>query len=221
MADQEQGQQQQQQQQPTITAVPPQLQQGQEQEEIGQQEQEQGHHGGGGGGGNEVNANFIAEHFQNLVMSDNNSGKPIILDSLHRLENLRNLDDTTTSRVEGSNLDYVATREGDFLHCHLSVLMDFTHGNDRGYKHSFEAAAAISMAAQHMNEGIGWIVPEISGLNERCPIRFTTEFADTEYEQGVALGHVIEMTDRIPGDKSTKPLPCGFIGATRSSGMFQ
>ena len=171
--------------------------------------------------GGVVTSDYVNEHFQNLVLNDDHTGKPIILDSIYKLNELRAMVDTTVSRVENSNLDYVISSEGDFLHCHLIGLIDFTHGNGRGYKHAFESAAAISMAAQHLNEGIGWIVPEISGINELCPIRFTTEFVDTEYEQGVALQQIINITDRIPGDKSTQPLPCGFIGPTRSSGTLK
>lgn len=162
------------------------------------------------------------------VFSDSSdSGKPIILSSLSKLDELLAANATTVSRQSGSskdgeaaiNVDTVATTNagGDnkqFLRCHIATLLDFSHAVDSSipYKHAYEAAASIALAAHHLNEGIGWIVPELTGLHQRCPIRFTTEFVDTEYDQGVSLKHVIDMTDR----KQNKP--CAFIGATQSSG---
>ncbi|CAB9513432.1 Metabotropic glutamate receptor-like protein [Seminavis robusta] len=150
----------------------------------------------------------------NVFDDSTDSGKPIILSSLHRLDEL--LHDTNASARErlmpGVNADTVATiPEGkQFLRCHLAALLDFSHGDNVPYKHAFEAAAAIALAVHHLNEGVGWIVPEVTGLHQRCPIRFTAEFADTEYDQGVALKHVIDMTDR------DKHKPCAFIGAPSS-----
>lgn len=159
---------------------------------------------------------LYSELTSNVFEEDSNHGKPIILSSLSKLDELLKANTTTVSRLPGLNVDTVQTEDGKyFLRCHLATLLDFSHYNDIPYKHSFEAAAAISLAAHHMNEGIGWIVPELTGLNQRCPIRFTTEFADTEYDQGVSLGHVIEMTDRVENK------PCAFIGATKSTGKFQ
>jgi hypothetical protein len=139
------------------------------------------------------------------------SSKPIILSSLHGLDSLLQSNKTVVERWPGLTVDTVVTSEGkQFLRCHLVTLLDLTHANGLPYKHSFEAAAGIALAAHHLNEGIGWIVPQVTGLNTRCPIRFTTEFVDTEEAQGVALKHVINMTDRLVNK------PCAFIGATRS-----
>lgn len=150
------------------------------------------------------------------VFSDNsNVGKPIILSSLNKLDELLEANTTTVTRERGVNVDTVKTEDGKyFLRCHLATLLDFSHYGDVPYKHAFEAGAAIALAAHHLNEGIGWIVPELAGIHQRCPIRFTTEFADTEYDQGTSLKHIIDFTDR------EKNKPCAFIGATQSTGKL-
>ena len=61
---------------------------------------------------------------------------------------------------------------------YLPILMSFTcYGkptNDVGY---YYGVASVSLAMEHLNlnTGNGSIVPEISGLNETCPLRFTTK----------------------------------------------
>lgn len=99
--------------------------------------------------------------------------------------------------------------------CHLSSILPFTSGNYKPFKVAFEDTHSITLAAQHLNTGDGSIVPELQGLNQKCKIRFTTEFADTEFEGGPALKRVVEQTDREPA--SPERIPCAFIGAYRSA----
>jgi len=97
--------------------------------------------------------------------------------------------------------------------CHLAGIFPFTTGDYTPYQNVFTDAAAVALAAHHLNVGDGSIVPEVENLDQRCPIRFTTEFADTEYKGGVALNHAALMMNR----KQREQRPCAVIGAHRSS----
>jgi hypothetical protein len=74
---------------------------------------------------------------------------------------------------------------------------------------SWEGAAAIALAAEHMNTGNGDIVPEVQDLNKRCNVRFTVESIDNENSQNDSVEKMIEVTDR---DSGRERLPCGIIG---------
>ncbi|CAB9514229.1 activated protein kinase catalytic subunit alpha-1 [Seminavis robusta] len=95
--------------------------------------------------------------------------------------------------------------------CHLTAIIPFTTGDQKPFHIALEDAAVIALAIQDLNSGNGILVPEIQGLNERCNVRFTTEWLDTEFQGGVALGHVVEQAN-----KQTQP-PCAFLGAYRSA----
>ena len=43
-----------------------------------------------------------------------------------------------------------------------------------------QVGVATHLAVEHLNSGNGVIIPEVEGLNERCPIRFTTEMIDSK-----------------------------------------
>lgn len=99
---------------------------------------------------------------------------------------------------------------------YLPYLIKFTCGdylpvNSIGY---YDGVASISLAMEHLNTGNGSIVPEISGLDEKCPLRFTTKSFDTECQQIVAVDHVISLTDR---GSVGQLFPTTILGASRSS----
>jgi len=79
---------------------------------------------------------------------------------------------------------------------------------------SYESFAAASLAMQHLNTGDGSIVPELSDIHKRCPLRFTSKAFDTEASQRVGVDHIISITDR---SKTDQLLPCGILGAAYSS----
>ncbi|KAL3911679.1 MAG: hypothetical protein SGILL_007186 [Bacillariaceae sp.] len=135
-------------------------------------------------------------------------------------------------RPAGSKLDVV----GDMGVCNLVALNFFSGvigGDDPELRYvygpAFEMAFATMLAVQHLNQGDGSIVPELSGLNETCPIRFIPEYQDTGgLEPTRALSVVQDVLVR-PGAtnySSTCPLedgatmalpPCAFVGAYESS----
>jgi len=134
-------------------------------------------------------------------------------------------DDTTNSKVDLIKLPTLA-RQGndssvqddgpwDTAFCHLSAITPFTYGDKVPRLPHHEDLAAMALAAHHLNVGNGTIVPEIEGLPNWCKMRFTAEFADTEFQGGVALGHVVSQINRGPGEVERNP--CAFIGAYRSA----
>lgn len=134
------------------------------------------------------------------------------LDTLRMYDQLRS-QATTVSRAKGSNIDIFVAGSRNIPLCHFSTIIPFTEGNHLPRQNNFEDGFAAVLAAQHLNAGDGSVVPAVEGLNERCPVRFTIELADTEYEGGVTLGLVREQTSRELPDR----LPSAFVGAYRSA----
>ncbi|CAB9518437.1 acid type B receptor subunit 2 [Seminavis robusta] len=104
--------------------------------------------------------------------------------------------------------------------CHMIEMNRFTmqRGPQRlNFPSSYplESMAAVIMAMEHLNTGNGVVVPEIEGLDERCGIRFTSEFWDTVGMEDVAMGLVVDAISqrRTPAQQQ----PCAFQGAFRSS----
>ena len=145
-----------------------------------------------------------------------------VLTSLRELDALRQDASNTWSRLDGSHIDNrvpigggSSDGESSMAICHLDAFLPFTTRkglppNQRNY----EEATAIALAAHHLNVGNGKISQEVQGLNERCPIRFTLEFEDTQYDGGKTIEHIIEVLNRDP---ATERAPCAFVGAYRSS----
>mmetsp|Transcript_4349 Transcript_4349/g.10184 ORF Transcript_4349/g.10184 Transcript_4349/m.10184 type:complete len:1294 (+) Transcript_4349:125-4006(+) len=150
-----------------------------------------------------------------------------VLDSLRqydaeRLDAAGSNNNSTTfiTREEGSNVDILTTTTdgSEFALCHLSGLFPFsgfTIGDYTPWKPAFEDTAAVALAAHQLNVGDGSIVPEIEGLNERCPVRFTLEFTDTEFEAQTTMNHVLEQVNREEGAALRRP--CAFLGAYGSA----
>eukprot|EP00977_Amphora_coffeiformis_P024041 scaffold14974_cov195-Amphora_coffeaeformis.AAC.48 len=139
-----------------------------------------------------------------------------ILTSLRHYDAVRLAASDSVVRHEGSNADvFIDPTDGkEIALCHLSTILPFTTGDFDPFRVAFEDAYSIALAIHHLNTGDGSIVPELEGLNERCPVRFTTEFADTEFVGGATLKHVVEQTSR---EDPTERLPCAFLGAYRSA----
>lgn len=165
-------------------------------------------------------------------MAETSSQQAPVLTSLPLLDALRTDPNTTWTRESGSNLDVLvessslastsSVEEPSEVSaiCHLDTFLPFTTGDKRAFQDHFEGASAIALAAHHLNVGDGSIVPQVQGLNTRCPIRFTVQFADTEYSGRVALEHVVNVTNAAntdSNDPQRRRMPCAFIGADRSS----
>ena len=153
-------------------------------------------------------------------MSNSSTAGERVLTSLPLLDQLRLANAGTIFRPEGSNLDilqllpdsstsdYTIVSDEDATTipiCPLSVLFILK------FLGVLKRTLPIILAAHHLNVGDGSIVPAVEGLNTRCPIRFTLDFADTDGDSGVGLNHVANVTS-LPSSV-TIGRPCAFIGA--------
>lgn len=104
-------------------------------------------------------------------------------------------------------------------YCHLVSLSPFfrnyTDGLYERHQSSFEAAIATALAVHHLNVGDGSIVPQLHGLNETCPVRFTIDFVDTAFQPGTGLRRLISRLQQ--GVAGRRPPPCAFVGAFSSA----
>lgn len=123
--------------------------------------------------------------------------------------------DPSVNRTRSNNVDFL-DHEGISL-CHIVDLLFHSVTAPDGERMSVPggisevATAAIALAAEHLNAGNGTVIPELEGLNERCNVRFSTEFMDTEISPAVTVNKIIEANDR-----ETRR-PCAFLGAGAST----
>lgn len=148
-----------------------------------------------------------------------------------------NLDVVVVANEDANSGSNMTASYTEFLHCHIPYFSIFsrltpkTDEEDDGLpsvlntripvnsKGPNEGAAAIHLAMTHLNTGNGTIIPQVEGLNERCPIRFTFEIQDTEASETTSVYKVMEVLDRAvaPELDQDGPPPCAFLGAQRSA----
>eukprot|EP00980_Cylindrotheca_fusiformis_P022371 scaffold9261_cov109-Cylindrotheca_fusiformis.AAC.3 len=135
-----------------------------------------------------------------------------LLKSLPHYDNLRLNATGNIKREQGSNSDVFRDpdTEEDVVLCHLNTLFPFLIFGEIPWAARHVDAAAVALAAHHLNVGDGRFVSEVEGLNERCNVRFTVEFADTQLDTEYALHEVVERIGRSPG--AADRLPCAFVG---------
>lgn len=124
-----------------------------------------------------------------------------VLTSLRTVDGWRR--ETEWSRPDGSNLDIL---EEPFLNSTGTALCQLVVLNTYGKSAATEQAAAVALALQHLNVGDGTRVPELEGLDERCPVRFSLKVFDTSDIPAVA-NYTLHGTN----------MPCAFLGAASSS----
>ena len=121
------------------------------------------------------------------------------------------------------NVNFIEPSDGgeNVAVCYMPYLHPFSTGDGTPMNAvgQYEGLAAIFLAMQHLNTGNGTIISELSGINQRCPLKFTTKAFDTEKQKHVGLNHVIKLTDRdrIESSVEGELLPCALIGAFYSS----
>lgn len=105
--------------------------------------------------------------------------------------------------------------EGDVAICHVGSFTSVTIGPYVSIS-GFEEVTALALAAHHLNTGDGRVVSEIEGINERCPIRFTTEFLDNNFDQKKGVKNILDLMVR-PAESSETRRPCATVGARAGS----
>eukprot|EP00956_Cyclotella_meneghiniana_P007314 scaffold9944_cov52-Cyclotella_meneghiniana.AAC.2 len=140
-----------------------------------------------------------------------------------------NAPNSTAGNINIVNVDLID--EGIEV-AYLPTIMTFTcYGKPTENVGNYDGVASVALAMEHLNTGNGSIIPEISGLNETCPLRFTIKSFDLECSQLAAVNHVISLTDRsmswqlyataILGDTSSSiSMPTSMISSLRDVPQF-
>ena len=116
---------------------------------------------------------------------------------------------------ESSNRLNVA-EDGNSAICEIVGIFPFVSTMPMGI--GYESSLAMKLAIDHLNNGDGSIVEEVKGLNDRCPLTFSTSFEDTRRNPAHAFSVVDEYTKSDPSDGNGIPRkpPCAFVGAIDS-----
>eukprot|EP00980_Cylindrotheca_fusiformis_P009419 scaffold2058_cov115-Cylindrotheca_fusiformis.AAC.12 len=150
-----------------------------------------------------------------LNMTEPQTGESMLKSLLH-YDHLRLNATGYITREVGSNVDIFQDpdTEEDVVLFNLIGLLPFTNG-ETPFLFVHIDATAIALAAHHLNTGDGIVVPEVQGLSDRCNVRFTVDFADTELDKETALDQVVQLIDRDGG--AAERLPSAFVGTLFSS----
>jgi hypothetical protein len=119
----------------------------------------------------------------------------------------------------GRNLHRVQESE-EFL-CHVPTMFRWTDGDEDDNDidisdDAFGGSAAALLAIHHFNTGDGSIVEELQDIQERCPIRLTTELIDSRSSSKHAMQRLTNLLTRS-SDAIPFPQPCALLGSSWSS----
>lgn len=127
-----------------------------------------------------------------------------VLTSIARYDELRN---TASNITHVGNIDHIVDEKGNGSGiCSLAFMMPFSFfpGPARvpfPFMGVLEDSLAVALAAKHLNTGHGSVVPEVEGLKDRCNVRFTTEYFDSEMSEKRAVDQTIDILNRVPGEE--------------------
>lgn len=148
-------------------------------------------------------SNYHIDHPQNIVRHS---------------RSVVDLVDLRTSPDEYWDNDGNATDPLYLPHCHVVGMLPFTpfHNASKAHLATYEEAAAMALALQHLNTADGSIIGELEGL--QCSnMVFTLEFLDTHFLAGPAIEEVFEFSSRGENFEEEGLRPCSFVGAKRSA----
>lgn len=104
--------------------------------------------------------------------------------------------------------------EEDIVLCHVPTFLRYSNAAD--WSIAYAASVGSMLAMHHFNTGDGSVVSELTGKNETCNIRLTTEIVDTESSPINAVRSMTRILTRSSGDLAN-PQPCAVFGAQISS----
>lgn len=114
----------------------------------------------------------------------------------------------------GRNLHWLP--ETDEILCHIPIIFRWSQDQDDISSEAYGGSAAALLAINHFNTGNSSIVNELENIQERCPIRFTTELIDSRSSGSVAMQSLTRLLTRRSDDFES-PQPCSLIGSSLSS----
>lgn len=156
----------------------------------------------------------------NLTEDDQEGDGSPVLTSLPYFDSIRlntTGDVAAIRRAATEKLDWVKTSDGNEIPiCHVPAIAGMTLTSLRFPEiNGYQEQASVMLAFQHLNTGDGSVVPEVTGLDERCPIRFTYELLDNEFSRPLTAQHTIDLLGR-PEASFEERKPCTFFGARNS-----
>lgn len=107
--------------------------------------------------------------------------------------------------------------------CHIPAFLRWTQLDQTGNRlidasdGGYDGAVGVLMAMHHFNNGIGTIVDELEGINQKCSIRLTTENVDSMGWELVSTSILWNNTINNGFDDATNPLMGALIGTTTST----
>jgi hypothetical protein len=149
-----------------------------------------------------------AQHLKSLIsLSQILDRKPSIIHNGH-INIIQNASSTDVDEV-------MADTGGNTIQlCYLPYLLRFSaNGEPENSVGSYEGLAAVSLALEHLNTGNGVISPNITNINQRCPLRFYSDSFDTMTKPSEGLARLINLTD----PDTQQLVPCAILGAASSS----
>jgi hypothetical protein len=116
---------------------------------------------------------------------------------------------------------------GDAVLCHVPIFLKYALMDNGKYDVNntalgYGGSAGAILAMHHWNNGNGIVVKDIEGINERCPLRFTTEVFDTQASPITAIRLLTDIITRSPlsssgaAEPKMKPQPCAIMGTLYS-----
>jgi hypothetical protein len=115
----------------------------------------------------------------------------------------------------GRNLHWM--EETEEILCHIPILFRWSmNDQDDVSSEAFGGSAAALLAMHHFNTGNSSIIDELQDIQERCPLRFTTELIDSQSSGSVAMQQLTRLLTRRPEDVEI-PQPCALLGSSWSS----
>ena len=133
---------------------------------------------------------------------------------------IRDLLSTDPPVSREGNLNVLSGGEGDeeddaTTLLYVPYLQPFSGGDGSPFTlfGTYEGLAASALAMEHLNTGNSSIVPELAGLDGRCPIRFATDSFDTELSQKVGVDWVIRL---LADGAGSGLFPAAMLGAASS-----
>mmetsp|Transcript_35376 Transcript_35376/g.77559 ORF Transcript_35376/g.77559 Transcript_35376/m.77559 type:complete len:920 (-) Transcript_35376:49-2808(-) len=106
--------------------------------------------------------------------------------------------------------------------CHIPTYLRWTQLDQANYRlvdasnGGYDGMAGVLLAMHHFNNGIGAVVKDLDGINNRCSIRLTTESFDTMGFDLAANVHLFDSVLNTEFDDATDPQMGAIIGTTTS-----
>ena len=185
---------------------------------------------------NRTMSNDLAfDYYDRLVTSDDTVLLPLVGErnddhvgrNVYLIQNSAGVNNEEQQPANGDT-----SENADLLLCHIPIMFRWSQQQQQVWKDvstdAYGGSSAALLALHHYHTGNGRIVQEFqTAALKECPVRFTTEFLDSESSGQVGVKRLLSTLSRRPqsgdgdddgGDDGANPLqPCAFLGSSWSS----